>query len=186
LKFIALAGLVSAAGAAAAGAATDWNIGNISFAPRPGWCPAQAAQDAALEVRPCDEDFPVLSISMVQSQAARQDMARLAADEAGMAANEDRKKRVLDTVAARAGGDCVENSYAVDPAPMPGLASFSVAASYICNGNEDMPALFHVFTAFAQRRDGSIWTVSFDHPGSPISNNDRAMIKAAVARISGR
>jgi hypothetical protein len=188
LKFMPWAALACAvAGAAPALAATGWNFGNISFAPRQGWCPARAAQDATLEVRPCDEDFPALSIGIAQSKAARQDLASLAAADADKAADEDGKKRVLETMAGRTGNDdCTENSYAVDRSPMPGVASYSVAASFICGGNEDMPALFHVFTAYAQGRDGSVWTVSFDHPGGPISNNDRAMIKAAIAKISGR
>jgi hypothetical protein len=69
---------------------------------------------------------------------------------------------------------------------MAGVPAFSVTASFICDGNEEQPVLFDVFTAYAQRRDSTLWTVAFDHPGGPISNNDRAMIKAAIAKISAR
>jgi hypothetical protein len=166
-------------------AATDWTFEKISLTPRPGWCPSVNEAAPALEVRPCGEDYPVLSLAIRQKGAARQDLARLAATDAGKAGDLDGKKLVLDAVQTGR-EDCEENSFAVERAPMRGVPSFSVVATYVCAGNQDAPIPFTRFTAYAQGRDGSLWVVGFDHPAGPISDNDRAMIKSAIAKISGR
>jgi hypothetical protein len=172
--------------AGTASAATGWSFEKIAFPPRQGWCPAPAAQDnpPALEVRPCGEDFPALSLAIEQRSAARQDLARLAAAGADKAESADGKKLVLDTVQTGR-EDCEENSFAVQRSPMPGVPSFAVVASYICSGNQDAPVLFNRFTAYAQGRDGAVWVIGFDHPAGPIFDGDRAMIKAVIAKIMG-
>jgi hypothetical protein len=175
--------VLSVAAAIPAWAGTAWTFEKISFPPRAGWCPTLAAQ--ALEVRPCGEDFPALSIAVAQRNGGRQDLTKLAAAGADQAATPEAKKAVLD-IAQTGRENCEENSYAVQRAPMPGVASFAVVASYVCNGDEEAPVPYTRLTAYAQAGDGSVWTVGFDHPAGPISDADRAMIKSALAKISGR
>src|SRR3954464_13580679 len=93
LPHIMTAAFLASVLAGAAYAATDWTFGAIAFTPRESWCAAPAAEGGppALEMRPCGEDFPSLSASSGEKGAPRQDLAKLAAAEAGKAATDEAK-----------------------------------------------------------------------------------------------
>lgn len=170
--------------------AQTWSFDGVTFAKRDGWCAKTAEQNdgrggktAAYELRPCGKDFPFMSLAVAVRGAAPANMDQAIPQIAAQTASEDGKTRT-DTVFKRRDPNCTRVSHKVVTNPFAGIAGFDLTASYACPALGPDPSVMRNFTAYAQRKNGDVWVVAFDHPDTDISESDQAMIRSAVAAIA--
>lgn len=169
-------------------AAQDWSHEGIAIPQRAGWCAKTAEQDdgsggkiSALEVRPCGQDMPYVSLGVAVRGVDLLDMDAIIAD-AAQAAATDVGKVAVDNIVAKREANCTRDSYTVTLGLVENVSGYDVLATYTC------PTLgvttLRTFNAYAQRQNGDVWVVAFDHPLTDIAGEDQTMIRAAIAAIT--
>ena len=78
---------------------------------------------------------------------------------------------------------CRKVSRTVARNPIEGINGFDLLAKYSCPALSSEPTIMRNFTAYAQRKNGDVWVVAFDHPLGDITDADKTMIRAAIATI---
>jgi hypothetical protein len=171
-------------------AQTPWTIDGITFAQRDGWCSKTVTQPMSgggslevLEMRPCEKEFPYLSVGMAERGPGKADLPMLANHMANVAEEEASKQEILDLF-RKTHASCTLESYAVNRAPLQGLQALEVTARASCPGLAAGSIGFRNLITLAVRGNGDLWTVAFDSPLAAKSEADEQMIRAAVATIA--
>lgn len=174
-----------------AAAQESWTHNGVTFAQRDGWCATKTNQDdgqggtlEALELRPCGQEFPLLSAAVAGHTDAPLDVPALTAQAAEVAA-QDTGKQTTAAIFKKQASDCTESSFSVDPSPIPGINAFAVIAGYDCPSlNEAALTYMRTLTGFAQQRNNNFWIVAFDYPLADLTDADKAMIQGAIQTIT--
>jgi hypothetical protein len=193
MRFVAgliLAAALGAAPALAQAPQKPWTFDGIAFVPRDGWCSKVTSQIVsgdttveAMEMRPCDSDFPYLSVGVGRRQSDKIDIVALMTRVGQAMEGEAGRNNVLETF-KRVHASCTIATYEVDRAPLQGVNAVEVRSSASCPGLSDPTVWYRNFSAFVQRGNGDLWAVAFDSPLTARSEADEQMIRAAVATIA--
>lgn len=193
-SFIAVLAALTASGAAPVFAQTPWTFEGVPFKQRPDWCAGRGydsdgagGQTEVLKVKPCgsNAEVPALSAGAVVRGRKTMDLADLAKNAADQT-DGDAGKKTVDAIFASKDSACKRQSFEVERNPVSGVPGFAVSASYACpNVSATDPTLFNNFVTYAQRgSNGDVWVVAFDY-NPTMSEDDKAMVRAAVAAIAG-
>jgi len=188
-----LAGVIAILGvmltAAPASAQNGWTFSGVAFTPREGWCPEATQQGGSptLEVRPCGEAYPYMSIAVgipPDGKGTTWDLAKLAQN--FVETMEGAKgPAIFAEAVAPTYGTCVKQSLVVERNAVPQVYGSSVVAKFSCTKDGKTESIdFSNYTVYSQTRAGAVWVVTFDYPQGPMTPGDHAMIKAAVDRIA--
>lgn len=157
-----------------------WIHDGVAFNPRAGWCPAETTQQSgpAIVARPCGRDAPYMSAAVITGAMSQQEFdAHVAAAQRGIDT-----QQAQNQAAQRLGG-CTVSSYTVDHNPLQGVATaFETDAQLQC---EDGLHPIASLTIYVRGQSGRVWLIAFDHPGDPLSAEDRTMLRGAVAAVQG-
>lgn len=168
-------------------AAQDWSHEGIALPQREDWCTKTTQQDdgsggkiAAFEARPCGEEMPYMSVGVAVRGAQTLDMEMIASQAADTASG-DQGKAIVDAIIAKRDEECTRTAYTVALGLVEGVSGYDVKSRYVCAtiGETTM----RTFTAYAQRANGDVWVVAFDHPLSEITPKDATMLRGAIAAI---
>ncbi len=159
---------------------TTWTHDGVVFNARTGWCQSETTQQGgpAMVVRPCGRDAPYMSATVITGAMSQQEFD----------AHVSSAQRAIDTQqaqnqAAQRIGGCTVSSYRVDHQPLQGVTTaFETDAQLQC---EDGPHPIASLTAYARGQSGRVWLITFDHPGDPLTADDRTMLRGAVAAVQG-
>lgn len=157
-----------------------WIHDGVAFNPRTGWCPAETAQQSgpAIVARPCGRDAPYMSAAVITGAMSQQEF-----DSHVAAAQHSIDTQQAQNQAAQRLSGCTVSSYTVDHNPLQGVATaFETDAQLQCgDGLHPIASL----TIYVRGQSGRVWLIAFDHPGDPLSADDRTMLRGAVAAVQG-
>lgn len=160
----------------------------VTFDARDGWCPRQVMANGALtlEFRLCDNQDRYVSVLKMQPASGQSydvaAMARIAWEYL-----EGPEGKPLIEGAMNSGyGSCAAQDIVIGRNPVSGLSGFAFTASGMCAKDGKTEQIdFANFSAYAVGKDGSLWSVAFDHPHAAITGEEAAFLKAIVNRIGG-
>jgi hypothetical protein len=186
------ASLTLSLGMAGEASAQGWSHEGVSFPGRDNWCAKTTQQDdgqgnvtPALELRPCGLEFPFLSVGVAARGMEPLDLAVLTAQAADVTLGPD-GEATTTAIFRKQDAGCTKISRTISRDPIAGVSSFDLFAQYACPALSAEPTVMRNFTSYAQRGNGDVWVVAFDHPDGDITDADKTMIRSAIAAIQSR
>ena len=80
-------------------------------------------------------------------------------------------------------GPCVQLSHEVDRDPLPGLRAYESHSIHKCE-RYVQPADTRSLNTIVRSANGTIWTVSLDHPGADLTAEQEALLRKTAAELA--
>lgn len=160
----------------------------VTFDAREGWCPRQvvANGDMTLEFRVCANEFRYVSVLKMQAASDQTYDVTAMAKSAWEFLEGPQGKPLIEGAMSAGYGSCVAQDIVINRDAVPGLSGFEFNASGMCTKDGKTEQVdFANFSAYAVGKDGSLWSIAFDHPHAVITEDEAAFLKAIARRIGG-